>query len=52
MVQQLLSSLCTVSLFVTCVLKHRVQIVEIIHGSAVTIQTLYSVIVCYMCPEA
>ena len=52
MVQQLLSSLYTLSLFVTGVLKHKVQIVEIVHGSAVTIQALRSITVCYRCPEA
>ena len=40
MVQPSLSRLYTLSLFVTGVLKHRVQIVEIIQGSAVTIQAL------------
>ena len=48
MVQQLLSNLCTLSLFVTGVLKHRVQIVEIIHGSAVTIQALHSDVILHV----
>ena len=52
MVQQGLSGLYTLSLSVTGDLKGRVQIVEIIHGSAVTIQALHLIIVCYRCPEA
>ena len=48
MVQQSLSRLYTLSLFVTGVLKHRVQIVEIVHGSAVTIQALLSDVILHV----
>ena len=48
MVQLSLSRLYTLSLFVTGVMKHRVQIVEIIHGSAVTIQALHSDVILHV----
>ena len=48
MIQQRLSRLYTLSLFVTGVLKHRVQIVEIIHDSAVTIQALHSDVILHV----
>ena len=48
MVQRLLYRLYTLSLFVTGVLKHRVQIVEIIHVSAVTIQALHSDVILHV----
>ena len=48
MAQQSLSRLYTLSLFVTGVLKCRVQIVEIIHESAVTIQALHSDVILHV----
>ena len=48
MVYQLLFNLYTLSLFVTGVLKHRVQIVEIVHGSAVAIQAQHSDVILHV----
>ena len=48
MVQQSLSRPYTLSLFVTGVLKRRIQIVEIVHGSAVTIQALHSDVILHV----
>ena len=48
---QTIQALHSISLFVTGVLNRRVQIVVIIHGSEVTIQSLHFIIVCYRCPE-
>ena len=46
--QESLSRLYTLSLFITDVLKHKAQIVEIIHGSAVTIQALHSDVILHV----
>ena len=48
MAQQSLFRLYTLSLFVTGALKCRVQIVEIVHGSAVTIQALHSDVILHV----